>query len=63
MVYQIEMNHENLAKDVNEYIDRLEASKFQSILHLDTWIHNWMFHQSAIDEYSKSFNIDIGPSY
>jgi len=46
------MNHDKLDQEVNAYIDRLETSKFQSILHLDTWIHNWMFHEKAVEEYS-----------
>jgi hypothetical protein len=46
------MNHTKLDQDVNAYIDRLEASKFQSILHLDSWIHNWMFHEDIIEDYS-----------
>lgn len=46
------MNHDNLAQEMNAYIDRLEASNFQSMLHMDAWIHNWMFHEDLIEDYS-----------
>eukprot|EP01103_Thecamoeba_quadrilineata_P005649 TRINITY_DN1541_c0_g1_i1.p1 TRINITY_DN1541_c0_g1~~TRINITY_DN1541_c0_g1_i1.p1 ORF type:complete len:436 (-),score=63.79 TRINITY_DN1541_c0_g1_i1:42-1349(-) len=57
-----EQTYEHFSKDSDEklesLVEQLSLSPFQSIVHNDPWIHNWMFSTDLQNEYSSASGKD-----